>query len=224
MKLIFFGDSLIWGGYGGNLVAEVAALRPDHEIINAGQGGSTVLNLMERLDSILSLEPDGIFIMVGGNDAISYTQPATRPYYQQVQKIPDGIVTPEMFARTYRELLTTLQLAHVLTWVGLEPVEYSPEMVAAVHQYNALAKSAADSLYIPVFDLMARLTPAPIPARPPLTLADINLIGRRSTSGWSDFETARREGNYTYSFDGIHFTPQTARRVAEWIVEFIGLT
>ncbi len=223
MKLVFFGDSLVWGGYGGDFVAEVARLCPEHEIINEGQGGSTVLNLLARLDEILALEPDGICILVGGNDAISSSQPATRSYYQQVQKIPNGVVSPDLFTRSYRDLLTRIQLARVLAWVVLEPTERNPEVVAAVRQYNSLAQEAASGLHIPVLDLMAGLTPSDVPEHPALTLRDINLIGQRSTSGWADYEAERQRGGYTYSFDGLHFTPETARKVAEWVVEFIGL-
>jgi lysophospholipase L1-like esterase len=124
MKIVFFGDSLTWGGYGGSYFNELKTLLPDHELINAGDGGNTVLNLLRRLDDdVLSHQPDGVFVMVGGNDAISYSQPGTRQYYRQVQKIEDGVVMPEQFAQAYRELLTRLQLAHTLVWVGLPPSE-----------------------------------------------------------------------------------------------------
>lgn len=224
MKIIFLGDSLTWGGYGGDFVAEVSRLLPEHTIINAGEGGNTVINLLRRVDAVLEKQPDGVFVMVGGNDMISYTQPATQPYYEQVQDIPAGVVTPEMFARSYRDLLTRIQLAHALAWVGLEPVEYSAETVAAMRGYNTLAADAARSLNVPVLDLMAELTPANVPSRPPLTMATINLIGKRTASGWSDYETERQRGGFTYSFDGTHFTPETARRVARRIVEFLGMT
>lgn len=221
MKIVFFGDSLVWGRYGGNLVAEVAARLPEHTIINAGEGGNTVLNLLRRLDDVLELRPDGIVVIVGGNDAISYSQPATRRYYQQVQGVPDGFVSPDLFARSYRELLTRIQLAHTLAWVGLEPVEYNPESAAALREFNALAQAAADALNIPTLDFMARLSPDPIPSRPAITQAMINLIGQRVASGWDDYENERLRRGYTYSFDGIHFTPATARQAATWIVELL---
>jgi lysophospholipase L1-like esterase len=227
MKLLFLGDSLTWGGYGGNFVAEVAKRLPDHTIINAGEGGNTVINLLNRLDSVLEQQPDGIFVMGGGNDAISYSQPETRKYYRRVQKIPDGIVTPDMFARHYRDLLTRIQLARVQAWVGLPPIEYNPEVVATLKQYNELARAAADSLNIPVLDLMAHLTPEHVPSRPPLDQAFINRIGQRQKSGWSDYEAEQQRGGFTFSFDGLHLTPDTARRVAELVVEFLsahGLT
>ncbi len=223
MKIVFLGDSLTWGGYGGNFVAEIAHLLPDHTIINAGDGGDTVVNLLERVDDILEKGPDGIFVMVGGNDAISYTQPETRRYYRRAKKIADGIVTPEVFAQNYRDLLTHIQLKHVLTWVGLPPIEYNPEVVSAVQQYNQLAAAAAKALNIPVLDLMTPFAPEEIPDRPPLNQETINLIGERSKSGWSDFETERQRGGFTFTFDGLHLMPDTAPRVAKIIVEFLDL-
>jgi lysophospholipase L1-like esterase len=223
MKIVFLGDSLIWGQYGGNFVAEIAARKPEHTLINAGQVGNTILNLLQRLDDVLALEPDGIFIAVGGNDAISYSQPATRPYYRQVQGVPNGIVTPDLFVRSYRDLLTRVQLAHVLAWVALEPAEYNPEVVTAVREFNGLAKATAESFSIPVLNLMTRLTPVHIPQRPPLTLNDINRIGQRIASGWADYEAERQREGYSFSFDGLHLTPETARHVAEWVIEFLRL-
>jgi len=221
MKLIFFGDSLIEGSYGGSFVAGVASLLPGHTIIGAGESGNTVINLLNRLDAVLEEEPDGIFVMCGGNDAISYSQPETRRYYRRVQKIPDGIVTPDAFARSYRDLLTRIQLAHIRAWVGLPPMEYNPETVAALKQYNALAREAADSLSIPVLDLMTRLNPERIPPRPPLDRQAIRLVGQRQESGWSDYETERQRGGFTYTFDGLHLTPEAAQRVAQLVVEFL---
>lgn len=223
MKIVFLGDSLTWGGYGGNFVTEVAHRLPDHTIVNAGEGGDTVINLLERVDSVLEQQPDGIFVMVGGNDAISHRQPETRRYYRRAKKIPDGMVTPEIFAKTYRDLLTHIQLKHVLTWVGLPPIEYNPDVVETVRQYNHLANEAAKAFNIPVLDLMTRFAPTKIPDRPPLNQEVINLIGERSRSGWSDFETERQHGGFTFTFDGLHLMPDTAEQVAEVIVEFLEL-
>lgn len=221
MKITFMGDSLTWGKYGGDFVAEAAKLLPDHTLINAGVGGRTVLNLLAVLDEVLAEEPDLIFVMVGGNDALSYQFPELRPYYKQVQKVPDGFVSPDLFASSYRDLLTKIQLAHVHTAVGLPPAEYSPESVAVVEQYNALAREAAESLNIPVLDLMARLKPASIPERPPLRLADINLIGARVRDAWKAYGVEQEQGGYTFTFDGLHLTPEAAKQVAGWIVEFL---
>jgi hypothetical protein len=70
---------------------------------------------------------------------------------------------------------------------------------------------------------MKALNPAQIPERPPLTQATINLIGQRVQSGWKDYDTERQRGGYSYSFDGLHLTPESAVQVADMVVEFLDL-
>ncbi len=221
MKIAFLGDSLTWGGYGGDFVDEVGRLLPDHTIINAGVGGNTVVNLRRRLADVLIDEPDAVFVMVGGNDVVSYTQPATRPYYQRVQAIKDGFVTPDEFARAYRALVTELSLNYIETWVGLEPTEYNPQLVEVMAHYNHLARQVADSLNVPVLDLAAHFTNDNPPQREPVTMDFINEIGRRGAHNWHDYESERQRLGYTYTFDGMHLTPQAAKVAATVIVEFL---
>lgn len=222
MRIVFLGDSLTWGGYGGNYVDEVQKRLPDDEIMNAGVGGNTVVNLLERLESdVLAHEPDGVFVMVGGNDSVSYVQPKTRVYYKQVQNIPDGIVDPDLFAQTYRELLYQLQLAHVQTWMGLPPKEYNPATVEAMEQYNAIAEEVARSFNVPTLDLMAHFKPDHIPERPEIDMGFINRIGKRSASGWNEYEADRERGGYTFTFDGMHLLPEAAERMGELVASFI---
>jgi lysophospholipase L1-like esterase len=222
MKIIFLGDSLTQGVYGGDFVTEIAALRPNDEIINAGVSGSTVLNLESRLDDIIAQAPDAVFLMVGGNDSISYSQPATRPYYKKSQNVPDGAVTPEMFAQTYRDILQRLQLEFIQVWVGLPPKEYNPQTVESQKQYNDIARDIARSLNIPVLDLMEHFLPDTVQDRQPIDLGLITTIGQRSAAKWNDYEAEREKHGFTYSFDGIHITPATAKTFAQLIHEFIG--
>jgi lysophospholipase L1-like esterase len=223
MRIVFLGDSLTWGGYGGNFVDEVARLLPQHEIINEGVGGSTVLNLLERLDEVLTLKPDGIFVMIGGNDAISFSQPETQRYYRRSHNVPDGIVKPEVFARTYRDLLTRIVTEHVLVWIGLPPIEYNPATLETLTSYNTMARDIADKLGIPVLDMMEHFPPDGLQERPPLSMDTIRLIGQRENNNWDDYETERVNGGYTFSFDGLHLTPEAANRMAALIVDFLDL-
>lgn len=225
MKIVFFGDSLTWGGYGGSYVAAIRERAGDaHEIINAGVGGNTVVNLLRRVDEdVLEHEPDAVFVMIGGNDAISYSQPDTRPYYRKSMQIPDGVVTPEMFQQTYRELIGTLQLNHIQTYMGLAPAERNPTVVEAFRQYNGLAKEVARQYSVPTLDLFAEYVPADVPERQPLSIRTIQEIGSREQSGWSDWYAAQDEFGYTHTFDGLHLTPKTAEEFAARIADFIGL-
>ena len=222
MKIVFLGDSLTWGGYGGNFVDGVAQQLSDHEIINMGRGGATIINLLNRLDRVLEVNPDGVFVMVGGNDAISYVQPKTRPYYEQSQQIPDGTVPPDDFSRAYRDLLQQLHLNHVQAWIGLPPIEYSPLLIKTLREYNDLAAEAARALNVPVLDLMQHfLAKNDLPERPELSLQSINLIGKRTREGWNEYEAEQAAGGYTFSFDGLHFTREAANKAAKIIVDFL---
>jgi len=222
MKLIFLGDSLTEGSYGGSYVAHIAKLRPNDIIINAGIGGDTALNLERRLDDVIDQSPDGVFVMVGGNDAISYSQPDTRPYYKQSKGIPNGFVTPNDFSHAYWEILTHLQMNHIQTWVGLPPIEYNPVVFQAMRHFNQLTAGVARTINIPTLDLTPHFAPEFIPERKPLGLGIIFTIGERTSSGWSDYDTAQAEGGYTYTFDGIHLTPKSAVQFGDLIHHFIG--
>ena len=50
MKIVCFGDSLTEIGYGGCYFKELVKLMPEYELINAGVGGNTVINLLRRVD------------------------------------------------------------------------------------------------------------------------------------------------------------------------------
>jgi lysophospholipase L1-like esterase len=222
MRIVFLGDSLTWGGYGGDFVAEVAAQMPEHTILNAGVGGDTVINLLRRVDDVISeMTPDAMFVMVGGNDAVSYINPTVRPYYKSAKKIEGGQVTPDQFRTAYRDLLIEIQANYIQLAVGLAPTEYNVELVAARRTYNQIAREIAEGCNVPILDLDSLFTPAQPITRPAADINFIQQIGTRSTSGWNDFETERAKWGYTYTFDGMHLLPETARRFADVIVPFL---
>jgi lysophospholipase L1-like esterase len=222
MRIVFFGDSLTWGGYGGSYFDALATYLPSVERINAGAGGDTVINLLRRLDEdVIARGPDAVFVMVGSNDAIAYSQPNTRPYYRQTKALSQGFVAPETFEQTYRELLIRLQLEHIQVWVGLPPIEYNADVLAALEAFNARAEGVTRALAIPTLDLLAEFRPAAIPDREPLGVGDILRVGRRIAEGWQDYPSAQAAGGFTFTFDGLHFTPEAAERAAARIAAFI---
>lgn len=222
MKIVLLGDSLTWVGYGGSYFTELVPLLPDHTLINAGVGGNTVINLLRRFETdVLPHAPDAVFILIGGNDAVSFSQPGTRSYYRQGQGIDEGVVTPEAFETAYRDLLTQIQAHHILPLIGLEPNEYNPKTVATLQDYNDRIKRLALSMSIPVLDLMAQFPPTDVPDRPDLDVSFILTIGAREKRGWTDYEDARAKGGFSFTFDGLHLMPDTATQVAQLIADFI---
>jgi lysophospholipase L1-like esterase len=221
MKIIFFGDSLTQGTFGISYVDRVAAALPQHQIINKGINGDTSLNLYQRVDEdVIALRPDGVFILVGINDAVSAVEPRSRPYYHMVKHIPGGQLSPVAFRENMRAILGKLKHAHIQTWVGLPPIEYNPAQVAMLRDVNTYAAAVCHEIGVPALDILATLTPKHVPERhiSPLALYRRSLemlFGRRKYDQW------RKDGGYAYSFDGVHLTEDGAQRMADLIVPFL---
>jgi len=223
MRLIFLGDSFTEGAYGGNWVALVARAFPQSEVINAGVGGDTVVNLRQRTDGVLAQhQPDAIFVMVGGNDAVSYTMPDTRLFYKSSKKVlPDGIVSPRRYESEYHALMSDLRQRGLQVFMGLSPVEFNRRLIEAHAEYNRIARRVASSLGIPTCDLETLLRPLSDIDRPAADLAFIQQIGRNMASGWRDFESERARWGYYYTFDGLHLMPEAAPIVAAHVTYFL---
>ena len=60
-----------------------------------------------------------------------------------------------------------------------------------------------------------------------ITIGDNGLYQPNAAGpNWGSGNTpGNRRGStlYTYSFDGIHPTPETAKQIAEWVVSLVGL-
>ncbi|NWG15446.1 MAG: hypothetical protein HXY41_02310 [Chloroflexi bacterium] len=221
MKIVFLGDSLTQGTFGVGYVDRVAAALPGHRFINEGVNGDTSLNLYRRVEKdVLAYRPDGVFVMVGVNDALSLSEPAIRTYYRFAKRVPGGLVSPIAFRENMRALLGKLAHAGLMIWVALPPLEYRPAQVAALRELNAYAGQICAELDIPALDLMAALVSADVPERPPVSRR-FYLRSLPVMLGGRQFDRLRDEGGFTYSFDGIHLTADGAQRFADNIVPFL---
>lgn len=221
MKIVFFGDSLTQGNFGVGYVDKVAKLMRGHHFVNSGINGDTSLNLYRRIDrDVLDLQPDGVFIMIGCNDAASYVEMGTSWYFRYFKRIPGGKISPIAFRENLRAVLTKIQISKKRVWVALPPLEYRPALVDALRQMNAEAAKLCAEMNIPVLDLMAYLTPKDIPERPPMGMGTA-LQNLTALLTGRHYDQLRAAGGYTYSFDGIHLTDDGAQRIAELVTNFL---
>lgn len=222
MRIVFFGDSLTAGTYGAGFVDKVAAALPAHTIINAGVNGDTTHNLLQRVgDDVIVHQPNGVFILVGINDATTHSEPGARPYYRLGKHVPEGILTPDDYRENLRAIFTRLAAAGILrVWFALPPVEYRPALVRAVRQFNRLAAELCREMNIPTLDLFTPLVPGEVPGRSPMGIAHFRKVATTKLTG-NPYDRLRDAGGYSYTFDGIHLTEAGAGRFADLIVAFL---
>ncbi|MBL8164339.1 MAG: hypothetical protein JNJ61_20290, partial [Anaerolineae bacterium] len=189
--------------------------------INKGINGDTSLNLYRRTqEDVIALRPDLVFVMVGINDALSNVEATAVPYYRYSKRIPGGRVSPLAYRENMRAVLSKLAAANIRTCVILPPVEYRPELVSCLNEINAHAAQLCRELDIPALDAMAALAPSHIPQRPPFGIRAYQqnlliMLGLKRYDHW------QRQGQYTYTFDGVHLTEDGARRMADLIMQFL---
>ena len=169
-------------------MAQVAARLPQHTIINAGQNGNTILNLLARLDDLLAQEPDIVFVFCGGNDAISYSQPETRRYYERVMKVPNGGIDP----RSIPYPLPRFTDAHPSRANGSlcrlkSDGTQSDSRRSYADCYNQIAAEVCSALNVQTLDLMKALNPNTSPTvhrsrkRPLTSSGSVSAVAGRIT-------------------------------------------
>ncbi len=222
MKIVFFGDSLTQGTFGVSYVDKVAAALRGHHFINQGVNGDTSLNLYRRVDTdVIAERPDGVFLMIGVNDAVSSAEPASRSFYRFVKRVPGGQVSPVSFRENIRAILGKLEAAHIKIWVALPPIEYNPALVKTLRQMNDYAAEVCTEMHIPTLNLMAALVPSSVPERPPIGGLSTYAKNFRVLLAHGPYNRLQKAGGYSYSFDGIHLTDEGAQRMADLIVPFL---
>jgi lysophospholipase L1-like esterase len=108
VRLGFFGDSLTEGRPGVSYVDLLRARFPQHEILNYGRGGDSVVGTLDRVCSLDVEGPfDLAFVWTGVNDVLAHVSNVS-PWTRRLLGEPwtEG---QDAFVSTYRELLAELQ-------------------------------------------------------------------------------------------------------------------
>ncbi len=71
MKIVFFGDSLTEGVPGVGYYSILQKKLPNHNLINKGKGGDTVISLYRRMKRMDIKKHDISFVWIGTNDILS---------------------------------------------------------------------------------------------------------------------------------------------------------
>ncbi|MGZ3678411.1 MAG: SGNH/GDSL hydrolase family protein [Ktedonobacterales bacterium] len=246
MRVLFLGDSLTEGIDGAcylNVVRErLDAVRTcdarlsEIELIGAGVGGDTVVNLARRLASdVTPHQPDWVVIQVGVNDCgtllLRRSLPTRRTihgyrYFVGYKGIREAI-TPQRFAEGLRVLVDAIRtqtLAQVAicspTIVGELPRTYAWRLL---DRYADVTRYIAAERNCHLIDVHAAFVQAvaELPKRP-LAAWPVD-IWRRHRSGprGADYTTLARLRGYSLVYDGRHLTRRGAEVMASPIVDWL---
>lgn len=227
--IVFFGDSLTEGLDGFSYLALLTdraardqALR-DAQLINAGVGGDTVVNLARRVaQDVVPHQPDWVVVFIGVNDHRTWQVRHTLPTratlhswrYFRTQKQVHGGISPRQFADGLRAVVDQLSLrtsAHVAlctpATAGESLTTYAWRLL---DRYAEAVRSVASERGCPLIDLHAVFA-AELAQLPPRSLQQ--RVQANFVHG-EDVEMLAAARGYKLTYDGIHFTRRGASLVA----------
>ena len=116
MKILLLGDSITAGTLGASYVDRLSELLPDHEIINRGKSGDTVISMYRRLRKMnLKNRTDIAVVFIGVNDVFGKLTLSYR--LLKMLRRQRWAPTQEQFERVYRLILSrvTIRAGRVIT-------------------------------------------------------------------------------------------------------------
>jgi lysophospholipase L1-like esterase len=235
-RVVFFGDSLTEGTHGASylavlrgMLAQTPALSDD-ELINAGVGGDTVENLLQRLATdVTPRDPNWVVVLIGANDCTTWLirrglwRPIvfgrTRRYFAH-EKGVSGAITSQRFEAGLRALVTEMrsqtQARIALCTPPPQGIEQRSPRWRLMAGYAEAIHRVAVEMDCDLIDLHARWSVAAqdLPRRA-LRQRWRALLGALRGDGAADIETLARERGYILTFDGVHFSARGAALAAE---------
>src|SRR5258707_7518789 len=231
MRVVFFGDSLTEGTNGASylrLLAErvlaeqaLAAV----ELVNAGVGGDTVVNLLRRMErAVVAQAPDGVVVFIGCNDCITWqvrrsllqSAIASRRYFRRHRDVRKAL-SRACFRDGLRMLVDALRERSPACIALCTPATIGESLTARpwrrLDRYAEVVRFVAAERGCDLIDVHAPFAQAlaSLPPRP--RLAPLRGLRARALPP-ANFEAIARARGYRLVYDGLHLTHAGADLVA----------
>ena len=233
--MVLFGDSITEGSMSASYVEELAdRMGADgHRFQNAGVGGDTAFNLLQRVARVVAAQPDAVVTMVGTNDLQAYLRGGKPTWImQQLRKLPQPM-TLDWYVELVRQIVETLQndthAALALCSIPVMGEDLDDRANDAVRLFNRALEGIAEELdvaYLPVHEAMAEALRSDPRVR--VVPFDERTLGRRIVRAlfhnkvrkrsWD--EISIREG-LTLTTDTIHLNSHGAAIVADHVERWL---
>jgi lysophospholipase L1-like esterase len=239
VRIVFLGDSLTEGVDGASylrLLRERIAHDPllrDIELINAGVGGDTVVNLPRRVSrDVVPLQPNWVVVFIGVNDcATLLTRRATpsprslrsRRYFRR-EKGVRGAITPGRFRDGLRALVDGLRARTSARVALCTPAVFGERLSSRswrlLDEYVAATRLVAAERGCALIDVHAAFARelAELPALRPASPLARWRMRRRPTNSYEMLAAARGQ---RFVYDDVHFNARGAALVAEVMLDWL---
>ncbi|HZC76499.1 MAG TPA: GDSL-type esterase/lipase family protein [Ktedonobacterales bacterium] len=231
MRVVFFGDSLTEGTNGASYLRLLAErVRAEQalaavELVNAGVGGDTVVNLLRRMKrAVVAQAPDWVVVFIGCNDCMTWQVRrsllpagiASRRYFRRHKDVREAL-SPVRFRDGLRMLVDALRERLAARIALCTPATIGESLTARpwrrLDRYAEVVRFVAAERGCDLIDVHAAFAEAlaSLPPRP--RLAPLRGLRARALPP-GDYEAVARARGYRLVYDGLHLTHAGADLVA----------
>lgn len=243
MRIVFFGDSLTEGVDGPSYLrmlqerARADARLAGVELLNAGIGGDTVVNLARRIErDVAPHQPDWVVLFIGVNDCSTYLAARSLPtlsnyrsrrYFRRDKGVRQP-VTPERYRDGLRIVVEGIRARTPARVAICTPSTLDESLRSrnwrVLGRYADMARLVASERGCPLIDIRAAIARdlAGLPERSLATRCRAACLRQPQEI---DFEELSRRRGYALTYDGCHYNARGAGLVADvfeqWLVETV---
>jgi acyl-CoA thioesterase I len=230
--VVCLGDSITQGQVSSNWADRLQAAHADDgvRVVNAGINGELTWNVLQRLDTVIALQPDAVVLLIGTNDVGFAHGPKMEAMYRRNERLPPAAQPSpgwfeECLAQVFDRLGAETSARIAVFEIPMNGEDLTSAQNERVRTYNAALHRIAGERDIPVLPLYERLVallPADHQARPynPTIWLMISSAIRRSVlrRNWDQVSAAN---GFAVLIDGIHLNDRAASVVTELADRFL---
>ena len=230
--IVFAGDSITHGQIGENYVAMMSK-RLDNEqydLVNAGINSHLAWNLLQRLDEIVSCNPNFVTILIGTNDANAATSEEEGREYEKRMELP-RLPDQEWYQESLHKIVTILQkkTQAKIGLISIPPIgedtghfafKISSDHVNSIKEVAGLT----DVTYIPFYEMMIEyLEKHPGNPTYPIekSIREMTVACFKNYILRKDWDSIGKSKGFQLHIDYLHLNTKSASMLTNLIEEFI---
>jgi lysophospholipase L1-like esterase len=230
--VVCFGDSNTHGNVSYNWVEKLSTQMPEYQFINAGRNSDLTYTLLDRIETIISCNPQLIVILIGTNDVNATMSAALGKRYQKIGRI-DKNTQPDFegFKDNYQKIIhelkakTKAKIAVMSLPIMSENMGHTANLKADQYSDFIMQLSMKEELiYLPVREsqkdyLIQNPSNSPHTFEETYKLLSVSVMAN-VLLGWSWDKVSKHHG-FQLTPDNLHQNSISGGMIQELVKEFL---